>query len=95
MQKSHYAMKRMSEIAGIRVPVFKSCHFEEFTANFDGTGKTVSEVNKFLLDSGVIGGKDLMKEFPELGKTALYCVTEVHAKADIDKLADALEEAVQ
>lgn len=95
MQKSHYAMKRMSEIAGIRVPVFKSCHFEEFTANFDGTGKTISEVNKVLLDSGVIGGKDLTKEFPELGNTALYCVTEVHTKADIDKLAAALEEAVQ
>jgi len=95
MQKSHYAMKRMSEIRGIKVPVFKSCHFEEFTANFDGTGKTVSQLNEVLLDSAVIGGKDITKEFPELGETALYCVTEIHTRADIDKLAATLEEAVR
>ncbi len=95
MQKSHYALKRMSEIRGIKVPVFESCHFKEFTANFDRTGKTVSQVNKSLLNSGIIGGKDITKEFPELGSTALYCVTEIHTKADIDKLAAALEEAIQ
>jgi glycine dehydrogenase subunit 1 len=95
MQKSHYAIKRMSEIGGIKVPVFSSCHFEEFTANFDATGKTVSQVNRVLLNSGVIGGKDITEEFPELGNTALYCVTEMHTKADIDKLAAALEEAVR
>jgi glycine dehydrogenase subunit 1 len=94
MQKSHYAMKRMSEIRGIKVPVFRSCHFEEFTANFDATQKTVSQVNKVLLSSGIIGGKDISKEFPELGNTALYCVTEMHTSADIDRLAAALEEAV-
>jgi glycine dehydrogenase subunit 1 len=85
----------MSEIGGIKVPVFNSCHFEEFTANFDATGKTVSQVNKVLLNSGVIGGKDITEEFPELGNTALYCVTEMHTKADIDKLATALEEAIR
>jgi glycine dehydrogenase subunit 1 len=95
MQKSHYAIKRMSEIGGIKVPVFNSCHFEEFTANFDATRKTVSQVNRALLNSGVIGGKDITGEFPELGNTALYCVTEMHTKADIDKLAAALEEAIR
>jgi len=95
MQKSHYAMKRISEIGGVRVPAFNSPHFEEFTVNFDGTGKTVSEVNKALLKHGIIGGKDITKEFPELGKTALYCVTEIHTRADIEKLAGSLQEAVQ
>jgi glycine dehydrogenase subunit 1 len=95
MQKSYYAIKRMSEIHGIKVPVFNSCHFEEFTANFDATGKTVSQVNRVLLNSGVIGGKDITEEFPELGNTALYCVTEMHTKADIDKLTAALEEAIR
>jgi len=95
MQKSQYAMKRISEISGIKAPVFNSCHFEEFTVNLDGTGKTVSQVNKTLLNSGIIGGKDIAKEFPELGNTALYCVTEIHTKANIDKLAAALEEAVR
>ena len=95
MQKSHYAMKRISEIRGIRVPIFKSPHFEEFIVNFNGTGRTVTEVNKALLDYGIIGGKNITEEFPELGETGLYCVTEIHSRADIDKLAAGLEEVVQ
>ena len=39
-----------------------------------------------------IGGKGLSGEFSELGQNALYCVTEIMTKEDIDKLADALAE---
>jgi len=95
MQKSHYAMKRISEISGVKAPIFKSPHFEEFTVNFDGTGKSVREVNQALLKYGIQGGKDITKEFPELGNTALYCVTETHTKEDIDKLVVALEGVVK
>lgn len=92
MQKSHYAMKLVSEIRGIKTPVFDSAHFEEFTVNFDRMGKTVRSVNNTILKRGIQGGKDITKEFPELGKTALYCVTEVHSKDQIDRLAAALKE---
>lgn len=63
--------------------------------NLDGTGKTVAEINRALLRHKIFGGKDLKKEFPELGNSALYCVTEVHTKDDIDRLANALKEAVE
>jgi len=92
MQKAHYAMRRMAKVKGVRVPLFASTHFEEFTVNFDGIGKTVREVNKALLKRGIQGGKDISKEFPELGNTALYCVTEVHSMEDIDRLIEALGE---
>jgi glycine cleavage system P protein (glycine dehydrogenase) subunit 1 len=92
MQKAHYAMRRMAKLKGVRVPLFASTHFEEFTVNFDGIGKTVREVNKALLKRGIQGGKDISKEFPELGNTALYCVTEVHSMEDIDSLIEALGE---
>ena len=95
MQKSHYAMKLISEINGAKTPIFKSTHFEEFTVNFDRTGKTVHNVNKALLKLGIQGGKDITKEFPELGESALYCVTEVHTKEDIDKLVSTLKEVVK
>ncbi len=52
--------------------------------------KKISEINRDLLDYGIFGGKDLSKEFPELGNNALYCITEIHTKSDIDRLADAL-----
>jgi glycine dehydrogenase subunit 1 len=95
MARARYAMIRLAEIEGIRAPLFQAPHFEEFVVNLDGTGKTVAELNKALLARGILGGKDLSGEFPELGQSALYCVTEVHAKADIDRLADALKEVVE
>lgn len=93
MQKSHYTMKLLSEIEGIKTPVFQSPHFQEFTVNF--ADKHVSDVHRELLKSNIHGGKDISKEFPELGETALYCVTEIHTKEDIDALAQALEEILQ
>ena len=47
---------------------------------------------KKLLERGIHGGKDLSNEFPELGKTALYCVTEIHSEEEIERLATVLEE---
>jgi glycine dehydrogenase subunit 1 len=94
MYKANYAMQLLSRIEGIRSPVFKSAHFKEFTVNFDKTGLTVEEVNKKLLQHQVHGGKDISKELPELGQTALYCVTETHSKQEIEKLRDTLEEVL-
>ena len=91
MQKAYYAMDLVSEVKGIKVPVFSSAHFNEFAVNFDGTGKTVAEINQALLNHGILGGKDISAEFPELGNSALYCVTEVHSKEHIDRLAQVLE----
>ncbi len=89
MLKSHYAVKRLSEIEGIRTPVFQSPHFKEFTVNFDN--RSVANVHERLLERNVHGGKDVSKEYPELDETALYCITETHSKEGIDALADALE----
>jgi len=93
IQRSHYAIKLLSEIKGVKV-IFSSSSFKEFVLNFDGTGKTVKDVNKALLKYSIFGGKDISKEFPELGNSALYCVTEVHSKEDIKKLANALKEVL-
>ena len=95
MQRSQYAMLQLSKIKGVEVPIFQSTHFKEFIVNFDNTGKTVVEINKALLKHKIFGGKDLTKEFPELGDSAIYCVTEVHTKNDIDRLASALKEVVE
>lgn len=95
MQRVQYTIGLLSEIKGLKVPVIKSPSFKEFVVNFDGTGKTVAQINKALLDKKIFGGKDLSKEFPEYGNSALYCVTEIHTKEDIKKLALALEEVTK
>jgi glycine dehydrogenase subunit 1 len=92
MIRARYAMQQMDKLKGVLAPVFRSPHFKEFTVNFDGTGKTVAEINEMLLARDIFGGKDLSGEFPELGQSALYCVTEVHTKEDIDRLVQSLKE---
>lgn len=95
MQKAYYAMDLLSGIKGMKAPVFSAAHFNEFLVNFDGTGKTVAEINQALLTHGILGGKDISGEFPQFGESALYCVTEVHSKEDVDRLAEALEEILR
>jgi glycine dehydrogenase subunit 1 len=90
MQKSQYAMRKLSEIKGVKSPVFESPHFKEFTVDFNDTDMTVKDINKYLLNNNIFGGKDLSREFPELGNCALYCVTEIHTKEDIDNLVQTL-----
>ena len=94
LQRSKYATKRLSEIEGVKAPRFKAPHFKEFVVDFNDTNISVKDINKRLLEYGIFGGVDLSKDFPELGNSALYCVTEVHTKEDIDKLHDALEEII-
>lgn len=95
MQRAHYAVNMLSEIADVRVPVLSAPFFKEFVVNFSDTGKTVEEINQRLLEKKIFGGKDLSVEFPELGKSALFCVTEVHTKNDIDRLTSALKDIIR
>ena len=92
MQKSQYAVKKLGELKGVKASYFDNVFFKEFVVDFSKTDKCIKEINKELLRKGIFGGKDLSEEFPELGQSALYCVTEIHTKEDIDKLAGALRE---
>jgi glycine dehydrogenase subunit 1 len=91
MQMSQYAARQLSRIRGVKLR-FQSPFFKEFVVNFEKTGKTVAKINKALLKHKIIGGKDLSNEFPELGQSALYCVTEAKTMNDIQKLVSALKE---
>ncbi|MFO1088046.1 MAG: aminomethyl-transferring glycine dehydrogenase subunit GcvPA [Hyphomicrobiales bacterium] len=92
--RSHYAAKRLGEIKGVKVP-FGPGFFKEFVVNFDGTGRSVADINRALYEKHrIFGGKDLSIEAPDLGQSALYCVTETHTADDIDRLAVALKEVL-
>jgi len=94
MQRAQYAVQRLGAIRGVKAPRLAGAFFKEFVVGFDG-GKNVAQINRALLDRGIFGGKDLKQEFPALGNAALYCVTEIHGQADIDRLAAAIEEIVR
>jgi glycine dehydrogenase subunit 1 len=95
MQRSRYAALEIGKIRGVRCPVFRAAHFKEFVVNFDATGKTVAEINQGLRERRIFGGKDLSGEFPEMGRSALYCVTEVHTQEGIDRLVSALKDVLR
>jgi glycine dehydrogenase subunit 1 len=63
-------------IPGVRI-VWPGTTFKEFVVNFDGTGRTVAQINDALRAHGIFGGKDLSGEGLGLGQSALWCVTEV------------------
>jgi len=90
--KANYATRLLSNIEALKVPFFSSSHFKEFTLNLDRTTLTVREMNKKLLQLGIQGGKDVSTDFPELGQTELFCVTEIHSREEIEQLAALVEE---
>jgi len=92
VRNSAYAARRVGEIPGVTVRW--TGFFKEFVVDFTETGKTVAQLNEALRGKGIFGGKDLSADFPELGQSALYCVTEVHTESDITALVGALTEAV-
>jgi glycine dehydrogenase subunit 1 len=91
--QSHYAARRLAELDGVRI-LFPGGFFKEFVVVFDEAGKTVADVNRALREHGIFGGKDLSHHFPELGQSALYCVTEVHSREDVDRLVEAVKEVL-
>jgi len=93
MQRSRYAAQRLAAIPGVTAPLLTGAFFKELVVGFEG--KSVAEINRALLERGILGGKPLQAELPALGNAALYCVTEIHAQADIDRLASALEEILR
>lgn len=92
---TQYVAKRLSTIKGLKTPIFDGCHLKDFTVNFDEAGKKGAEINRQLLKQGIMGGKSLVRDFPELGDTFLYSVTEMHTRNNVDTLFNVLKEIVE
>ncbi|MEC9328488.1 MAG: aminomethyl-transferring glycine dehydrogenase subunit GcvPA [Pseudomonadota bacterium] len=94
-QRAAYLRRLISAIDGVTVMASETPCFKEFVIRFDHSAVTVAEVNDRLRIQGIFGGKDLSGEFPELGQSALCCVTEQHNKKDLDRFAKALSEVIR
>jgi glycine dehydrogenase subunit 1 len=90
--KTNYTIQRLSEIDGLKVPIFQAPHLKEWTIQFENPEFTPAKITYHLLQNGILGGKTLTQEFPELGNSALFCITELHTKANIDRLYSSLSE---
>ena len=68
--------------------------FKDFVIDYSPSGKSVDDVHQELLKNGIFGGLDISEDFPDLGSAALVSVTEIHRKEDIDRLIQALNDAL-
>jgi glycine dehydrogenase subunit 1 len=93
LSRSHYAAQRLAEIPGVEVKL-SGPFFKELVVGFEQTGKSVAAINAGLREHGIFGGLDLTRHLPQLGASALYCFTEVHTQADIDRLTTTMERVV-
>ena len=82
LQKSHYAYNELLK-TGKFSTVFSAPFFNEFVLK---SVEDVSELNNKLLNSGIIGGYDVEKKYPELKNSFMVAVTEKRTKDEIDYL---------
>ena len=86
-QKAHYAFNELTK-SGKYQPLFDKPFFMEFALKSD---KNADEINKALRNEKIVGGYNLSKDYPQYENAILYAVTEKRTKAEIEKLASALE----
>jgi glycine dehydrogenase subunit 1 len=90
IQRTAYARQRLREVSGLTVlhdqPVVR-----EFAIALDAP---IDEVSAACREDGVNPGYPLGRDFPELQNCLLVAITEQRTRADIDRLAGALERAV-
>lgn len=79
IQKAHYA-KEAFKAKGFEI-AFEGPSFNEFVVKLHSP---VKEVNKKLLEKGIIGGYDLGRDYSDLNNHMLIAVTELKTKEEID-----------
>lgn len=81
--KAHYAASLIDRIPGYYLPMIGT-FFQEFVVQCP---LPPSEINKRLLDHGIIGGLDISDQVPN---GMLVCVSELNSRNEIEGLASAL-----
>jgi glycine dehydrogenase subunit 1 len=84
--KAEYAKARLRE-KGLSLP-FSGGTFNEFVV--ETAGPAASVARRALNDDRLVAGLPLARFYPEMPRALLVCVTEQHARADIDRLVEAL-----
>jgi len=91
ISNSHYAARRLSRIRGAKSPHFTGSFFKEFVVSYSNS--KAQPLFSRLAKKGILAGSPIPREYG-VGEAGLYCVTEVHSRGDIERLAQALEEAI-
>ena len=88
VQKSHYLAGQISALDGYSV-LSSAPYVKEFVAKCP---RPAAEINRALLERGIIGGFDLGRYREDLADCLLLCCTEVTQRSEMDQLVTALKE---
>jgi glycine dehydrogenase subunit 1 len=91
LSKARFALTELEKIPGVR-RAFEAPFFNEFTVELP---RSVKMVNAQLLREKIVGPFVLGRDYPELTKHALVCVTETTTRAEIERFAGALRNALE
>jgi len=87
LYRAHYLRDRMESIAGFTIPL-SGPFFNEFVVR---SSVCADDMNEELLAAGIIGGKSIECEYPELSGCTLWAVTERRTREQLDTLIRELE----
>ncbi len=91
--KANYVARTLNRIPNVKAPAIGQSIWKEFVVQFE-KGVSAQQVHEGLLKKDLHGGRILTDEFPSLGESMLFCVTEVHSKETIDELVQTVEKIV-
>jgi glycine dehydrogenase subunit 1 len=83
-QNAHYLASRLVEVDGFEL-AYDAPFFHEFTVK---TAKPAADVNRALLDAGILGGVDLGRFDESLDHHLLLCATELNTRKGINRFID-------
>ncbi len=86
-RKAHYARTAIARVPGYRL-AYEAPTFNEFVVRCPAPPE---EINRRLLEHGILGGLPLGRFYPDLADCWLVCVTERRTREEIDRLVGLLE----
>jgi glycine dehydrogenase subunit 1 len=89
--KAQFAITELEKLPGVR-RAFAGPVFNEFVMEFP---RSVKMINAELLKEKIIGPLPLGTHYPELTKRGLVCVTEMTPRGEIERLATAIQRALE
>ena len=89
---SNYVASKLNDIKGVRAPAIGTSIWKEFVVQFEGI--SARDIHEGLLGQGLHGGKVLTDDFPNLGESMLFSVTEIHTKENMDQLIECVKSVV-
>lgn len=91
LQKAQYAFRRLTEIPGVKALCPHVPFFNEFALRIPVAAE---ELNRVLLDRGILGGLDLGKFSDAWQGGWLVAVTETRTRGEIERLVETVKEVV-